>query len=144
KGATALYDAVEFGLGMLADVRGRRAVFVFSDGRDEGSALDFAGALEVARASRVPIYTVALVPRSDPLGAGSRLHRLARETGGRSFRVGEDGGVDAIWTRIRRELRSQYLLAYQSTASGGDDFREIRVEVAVDGATARTLRGYYP
>ena len=45
----------------------------------------------------------------------------------------------------RKELRSRYLLAYQST-SGKDssEFRAVRVEVDVKGAEPRTMSGYYP
>ena len=52
--------------------------------------------------------------------------------------------LDAIYDAIQEELRSQYLLAYQSSHSrDDDDFRVIEVKVS-SGGEARTLRGYYP
>ena len=126
-------------------MKGRRAVFVFSDGRDEGSALNFEHALEIARASRVPIYTVGLVSSKDPPGAPERLEHLARETGARSFVVGSAGSLASIWTRAHRELRSQYLLAYQSSqGEGSREYRRVRVEMVDPELEARTMRGYYP
>ena len=144
KGATALYDALAASLTLFEGVDARRALFVFSDGRDEGSSIDFDAAIERVRESRVPIFTVGLVARSDPMGAPSRLSRLSSETGGRAFLVGDAGGLPSILRDVHRELRQQYLLTYQSSAEEAEGFREIRVEVAVPGGEARTMRGYYP
>ncbi|MEE2775979.1 MAG: VWA domain-containing protein [Acidobacteriota bacterium] len=144
KGATALYDAVDASLTLFNGISGRRALFVFSDGRDEGSKLDFDSAVERVRENRVPIFTVGLVQRGDPPGAPQRLSRIAAETGGRSFLVGDAGGLSAILGTVRRELEMQYLLAYQSSAEGQGSFRRIEVRVEVPGAQARTMAGYYP
>jgi len=73
------------------------------------------------------------------------LKGLAEETGGRAFFVKEAKELGPIYEAIQKELRSRYLLAYQSTNTERSlKFRSI--EVAVDGAglEAKTLRGYYP
>ena len=50
-----------------------------------------------------------------------------------------------IYDQILQELRSRYLLAYQSSTEEGDDaFRTVEVKVRGDGLEARTIRGYYP
>ena len=54
-------------------------------------------------------------------------------------------GLDAIYHTIEEELRSKYLIAYQSTnTGGGDDFRTVDLKVNKPGVEAKTLRGYYP
>ena len=65
------------------------------------------------------------------------------EVGGRIFltRVNED--LEAIYREIDEELRSQYLLGYYPSDLSGDRWRDLRAEVDVPGATARTIAGYY-
>ena len=51
----------------------------------------------------------------------------------------------AVYAEIERELRSRYLLAFQSgqaAAAGG--YRQIEVKMRRSGLRARTARGYYP
>ena len=66
-------------------------------------------------------------------------------TGGRAFLVRGAGGLATIWSEVHRELRSQYLLAYQSSNSRYEErFRTIEVLLEEPGFEAHTLRGYYP
>ena len=59
-----------------------------------------------------------------------KLSKLAEETGGRSFFLKDVNELPAgIYSEIENELRSQYLIAYQSTnISGGKDFRSVELE----------------
>ena len=71
--------------------------------------------------------------------------RFAEETGGRSFLIDSASELTAVYDAIQQELRSRYLLAYQSSnTSGKKDFRTIQVELEPSGMEAKTLRGYYP
>jgi len=50
-----------------------------------------------------------------------------------------------LTARIGEELRSQYLLAYQSSKQGNDGkFRSVEVKLGRPGLEARTVPGYYP
>ena len=139
---TALYDSLIFTLYYFNGIRGQRALLLLSDGRDESSRFDFDDALEYARRAGVAIYVIGLkLPRKDY----GKLSKLAEETGGRSFLVGEASELTAVYDAIQQELRSRYLLAYQSSnTSGKKDFRTIQVELEASGLEAKTLRGYYP
>ncbi len=67
------------------------------------------------------------------------------ETGGRSFFIDNPNQLAEIYSTIEQELRSQYLIAYQSTnTSTSGEFRTIDVKVNRPGVEAKTLRGYYP
>ncbi|MDX1503787.1 MAG: VWA domain-containing protein, partial [Thermoanaerobaculia bacterium] len=143
EGETALYDSVMFGLYYFAGVKGQRALLLLSDGKDEASRFSYEETLDYARRAGVAIYAVGLGLR-DP-GVRSRLAELANETGGRPFFIDDLAKLSAIYALVQEELRSQYLLTYQSSNTGDDDaFRSIVVEVAGRGLTARTLSGYYP
>ena len=50
-----------------------------------------------------------------------------------------------MYDLVQQDMRSQYLLAYQSSnAARTDDFRQVEVKVSRPRTTVRTLAGYYP
>jgi Ca-activated chloride channel family protein len=142
---TALYDSVVFSLHQFTAVPGQRAVLVLSDGADEHSRFTEDETLELAHRAGVTLYTIGLDLPKKPKSARRFLERLAEETGGRSFFVEGTGELPAIYDLILQELRSRYLLAYQSSSEEDDDaFRTVQVKVRGDGLEARTIQGYYP
>jgi VWFA-related protein len=140
--STALYDAMVFSLYYFSGLRGRRALLLLSDGRDEGSRFTFDEALEYARRSGVTIYVIGLGEDVEK----RKLGRFAEETGGRAFFPGRADDLPGIYAAIEEELRSQYLIAYQSTNNTGNAnaFRTVDLEVARSGVEVKTMRGYYP
>ena len=78
-------------------------------------------------------------------GIQNKLSKLASETGGRHFFIREAAELAGVYREIEQELRSQYLVAYNSdNSSSGGVFRTIELEVRDGKLSARTLRGYYP
>ncbi|MGE0641907.1 MAG: VWA domain-containing protein [Thermoanaerobaculia bacterium] len=142
---TALYDSVVFSLFYFNGVKGQRALIVLSDGKDEGSRFSIDETLDFARRAGVAIYTIGLgIPRGES-ETRKVLKRLAEETGGRSFQIKEASELAPIYDALQQELRSRYLLAYQSTNQSRENrFREVDVKVGGFGLEAKTLRGYYP
>lgn len=142
---TALYDSVVFSLFYFNGLKGQRALLVLSDGKDENSRFTVEQMLDFARRAGVAIYTIGLgVPRTE-FDTRKVLKTLAEETGGRSFFIGEIGELAPIYAAIQKELRSRYLLAYQSKNTARDlKFRSVEVEVDRPGVEAKTMRGYYP
>jgi VWFA-related protein len=139
--ATALYDSIIFTLFYFNGVKGQRAMLLLSDGKDEGSRFTYEDALDYARRAGVTIYSIGLGDDIDR----KKLEKISEETGGRVFFAASASGLDAIYRTIEEELRSKYLIAYQSTnTSGGDEFRTVDLKVSKPGAEAKTLRGYYP
>jgi len=142
---TALHDSIVFALHQLTGVPGQRAILLLSDGADEHSELTEEEALELAHHAGVTLYTIGLDLPRKPKSARKLLEDLARETGGRSFFIDTTDALPGIYELILQELRSRYLLAYQSSTEEGDDaFRSVEVKVRGDGLEARTIQGYYP
>ncbi|HUP24432.1 MAG TPA: VWA domain-containing protein [Thermoanaerobaculia bacterium] len=143
EGQTALYDSVMFSLYYLTGVSGQRAILLLSDGKDEVSRFSFDETLEYARRAGVTVYTVGLGVAE---GGGRRaLQQLAEVTGGQSYFARHVDELGEIYSTIERDLRSQYLLAYQSTNSARtDQFRGVEVEVDIPGARVRSMSGYFP
>lgn len=145
-GFTALHDAIVTSLYYFRGVRGQRALVLLSDGDDTSSSIDFREALEYARRSGVAIYSVGLEVGRFNLAVRNKLKSLAEETGGRFFFISKAEELEGVYEEIENELRSRYLLAYNSDQREGEagEFREVEVEVKKRGLTARTIRGYYP
>ncbi len=139
---TALYDSLVFSLYYFNGIKGQRAILLLSDGKDENSKFSYEDALDYVRRAGVTIYSIGLGKDLDK----RKLTKLAEETGGRSFFVQKPEELSRIYNEIEEELRSQYLIAYQSTNSSDDtDFRTIECKVVGrPGLEAKTLRGYYP
>lgn len=141
---TSLYDAVIFALYNFNGINGQKALVLLSDGKDESSRFSYDDMIEYARRSRVAIYPIGLsLPKLD-LDVKRKLSKLAEETGGRPFFLDTAAELDAAYQQIEVELRSRYLLAYQSSnTSNSQAFRTIEVKTK-RGLEAKTLRGYYP
>jgi Ca-activated chloride channel family protein len=143
EGDTALYDSIVYALYYFGGLKGKRAIVVLSDGQDYGSKYTFLETLEYARRSGVAIYTIGIDLKD--FETRTKLQRLSEETGGRAYFVGVTGDLTKIFEEVEKELRSQYLLAYQSSNQGRDEkFRAVEVKMARPGLEAKTVRGYYP
>ncbi|HVR96741.1 MAG TPA: VWA domain-containing protein, partial [Thermoanaerobaculia bacterium] len=137
---TALYDTVIFSLYYFTGIKGQRALLLVSDGKDENSRFTYEDAVDYARRAGVTIYTIGLSEEVDR----KKLTKLAEETGGRAFFLESAAELSGIYTTIEEELRSKYLIAYQSSNTTGTEFRTVDLKVAQPGVEAKTIRGYYP
>ena len=144
---THLYDAVYASLDQLEKVEGRKVILLFTDGADFGSRQGPGRALERARDREVMIYGIGLeteffngqsVVRSKP---DSILNRFANETGGGYFDLKKDADLNASFTRIAQELRSQYLLGFSPQTLDGKVHR-LEVRVKRPGLKTRSRRSY--
>ena len=144
EGETALYDTLVYTLYYFAGIKGKRALILISDGQDSHSRHSFDEALDFARRSGVAIYTVGLGLSRREMDVRNILLRLARETAGRAFFIDRARELDAIYAAIEEELRSQYLIAYQSTYEEGGEFRRVELKIDQPGLKAKTIPGYYP
>jgi Ca-activated chloride channel family protein len=142
---TALHDSLIFALYYFSGIKGKRALVLLSDGEDSSSEYSFEEAIEFARRTGVAIYAIGLSIATKEVEIRTKLQRLCRETGGSCFFIERAGELKSVYTQIEEELRSQYLIAYQSSQPGPEDrFREVELEVHRPGLRAKTMRGYYP
>lgn len=140
---TALWDSVVHAVYGLQGAAGQRALVLLSDGEDRRSRFDAEEAARYATAAGVTVYAIALKGGTDRAGRAG-LARLAELTGGRLFLLDAPADLAAASTAIQQDLRSRYLLVYQAPEGGGDEFREIEVDVDRPGFEVRALRGYFP
>ena len=144
-GSTSIHDALVHSLFYYRGTHGQRALVLLSDGDDNTSQLTYDEALEYAKRSGVAIFTIGLKIPAHSLGIRGKLNRLGEMTGGRVFYVGKAAELAGVYAEIERELRSRYLLAFQSgVQAGAGGYRQIEVKMRKPGLKARTARGYYP
>ena len=138
---TALWDSLLFTIDYFHGTRGQRALLVISDGEDRRSRATVEEVIRFAQYTSVTIYTIGL---EAAMGRGrSGLRQLAEQTGGRSYLPRSGARLTEIFAEIESDLRSRYLLAYQSV-SASREFREIEVSVEGTALDVQTSRGYFP
>lgn len=141
-GGTALYDAIVTGLYRFRNVQGRKALIIITDGEDTTSRLSYDEMLTYARASRVPLYFIGV---GFALGGDSKMRSLAAETGGVAYFIRKVEQFDETYGTLEKDLRSQYLLTYQTESSKKDQtYRTIEVKVDKPNVKVRTIRGFIP
>lgn len=152
-GQTALNDAVAAApmLVFEDDTPMKKAIVLITDGIDNYSRLSIDDAIESARYSRVPIYTVGFsslpeyaVHKDETVYNLDVLRHFSTETGGRLFVVYDPADLKEAVAEIDDELRYQYLLGYYPSRRVWDGaFREIVVETHQRKHQIRNRRGYY-
>ncbi len=139
-GTTALYDAVYLGLSKLKSGQNpKRALLLITDGEDNHSRYSRSDIREFVRESDAQIYVIDL--------GRALIGHLAEMTGGRSYR-GSVEDLQDICEKIAQELKSQYVLGYESTNTNRDgDWRDVRVRITpprgMPKLNLRAKNGYY-
>jgi VWFA-related protein len=141
-GGTSLYDAIVTGLYRFRNLQGRKALVVITDGEDTTSRLTWDDMTSYLRSARVPVYFIGI-----GIGAfsGGAIKSIAAETGGLAYFIGNTKQLPETYKQLEKELRSQYLIAYQAESTKNDQaYRPILVKVDRPDAKVRTIRGYIP
>ena len=146
-GQTAIIDAVylsaehvsEYKKGDEGDRR-RRALIVITDGEDRNSFYKQEQLFARLREEDVQIFVIGfvneldkdagLIRKSPREKAVNLINKLASETGGRAFFPESVADLPQIANEIIRDLRTQYVIAYDPTNKTQDgSFRAIKVTV---------------
>src|SRR5262249_37803600 len=134
----AIYSVCEEKMMSPATIGRRRAMVVITDGEDTESDHNLKDVIDIAQRSETTVYLISTksggffgvqggtVDRRED----KDLKRLAEETGGRSFFTAEVIELERSFSAIARELRSQYVIAYEPSNGKYDgSFRQIEVKV---------------
>lgn len=154
---TALYDAVwQMCDEKMRTVPGRRVIVIITDGEDTYSRARLDEAIDLANRTETTIFAVStkagFLGSVPGVSAGTvkddvdrKLERLARETGGEVFFTGDILDLEKAFTRISKELRSQYILTYRpdNVAFDGTERKiEVRLAQKNDDYKIRAKKSY--
>jgi len=159
-----VWSSLDRTMSSMADVPGRRAILLFSDGDDSGpgvplpsssfpaletstcrrwtthSTANFDDALRRAQRDGVMIYTVS-VENSIGRSKDDDLRAIAQKSGGERYRLKDPAELTAAFKRIAEELHHQYLLGFVPAVYDGK-VHEIEVRVKRPGLTVRARKSY--
>ena len=166
-GSTAIFDAALFSIEMFKSItdeearQRRKVVILISDGLDTASQHSYVDVVNKALSEDVSIYVAYLplyVPgnngRLEPRPTTQGFDRIAKETGGQLFQVGDvqtalnpSASIDLkpVFDAIINELRSQYYIGYYpSNPDFNGKFRQVQVQTRQSGLKLHLhKRGYY-
>ena len=146
-GGTALYDALYTSLMQLKDEKGRHAIVVLTDGRDEnnpgtapGSTHTLAEVMKLGRTVGAMIF---------PIGLGAKverdvLDRLAAESGGAAYYASQSEALPEQFRQIIDNLRRRFVVGYNSTNSTHDGaWRSVEIRARGGALSVSSLGGYF-
>jgi Ca-activated chloride channel family protein len=164
---TVLYDAVDFALKRMAQVSGRKAIILFTDGVDQNSRITMKSNLADVAEQDVMIYTVQYntlpqLPQRLSVIREEKARRkvqqmmmakyavsepylrgLADKTGGRFYRADDLADVAPAFEAITQELGVQYSLGYYPKAnSTATAQRNIKIRVRYPNLVVRARDSY--
>ena len=147
-GGTALYDALYNSLQHLRDVKGRRAVVLLSDGRDEdnpgkgpGSKHVLSDVLALQQKVGATVYAIGLGTNLDY----ETLEKLADQSGGQTYYAEDASALSDQFRKIVDDLRRRYVLSYSSTNRTADgNWRAIEIRPRASGLVVTGPTGYFP
>jgi Ca-activated chloride channel family protein len=147
EGGTALYDALCDSLLMLKGLKGRRAVVILTDGRDEdnpgtgpGSIRSWEDVLRLLQDQDVTMFPVGLGTRIDP----DRLGLLATFSGGQAYFPQDISELSAQLDRVVENLRHRYVVGYTSTNPTRDGkWRTVEIRPRAAGVRVNGRKGYF-
>ncbi len=164
---TVLYDAVDFTLKRMAQISGRKAIVLMTDGVDQNSAATLKKTMDGLAEQDVLIYTVQYntlpqLPQrlsqiknekarrkvQERLMKGYAtsepyLRTLAEKTGGRFYKANDLSDVGPAFEAITSELGVQYSLGYYpKQKSGSRAERGIKVRVRYPNLAVRARDSY--
>jgi Ca-activated chloride channel family protein len=146
---TSLYDAIYLVSRDVERREGRRVVVLVTDGGDTTSTLKFSDALEAAQLADVVLYAILIVPVTNDagrnLGGENALAALAAGTAGRVFTPSVGPTLDAAFSDILKELRTQYFLGFypRGVPPARDRFHRLEVRVSNPALRVTARSGYY-
>ena len=144
KGQTALFDTLGAALNELEGrKRGRRAIVMFTDGRDSiyelarNKAYQMRVAIERAQNAETVVYTIGLGKK---INRGA-LETVAADTGGRFLYADRALRLPKLFQEVVLDLKHQYVLGVVPKATN-TGYHALKVEVRKRRARVVTRKGY--
>lgn len=135
-GATGLRDAVYLSLQSSPHTGARPVVVVFSDGVDTASWLSEDEVVVAARRAGTVAHMLLMAPNAF-------AERVADASGGRVWKISDDGELPRVFGSVLDEMRARYLLSYAPTPIGASGWHQIKVRVKGRSADVNARPGYF-
>ncbi len=124
---TLLYNSIFDSLEVLESIKGKRkAVIVFTDGKDEGSSVTEDDIIKMAKSSGLPVYFICLKTSRNT----RKLARISKLTGGRLVYSSDSDKIAGIYKTVLSFIKKRYIIKYISSLQkdGKDHSVEVKLK----------------
>ena len=133
-GSTAIWDAIWITSDEVLKTspdKTRRAIILLTDGFNTYGKKKIDDAVQAALMSEAVIYSIGIGDDFAFQGVDKgSLNKISERTGGRAFFPRDEAELRQAFTQIQIEMRSQYLIAYESTNQKRDgSYRKVEVQL---------------
>ncbi|MFC1858523.1 VWA domain-containing protein [Thermodesulfobacteriota bacterium] len=143
--ATLLYDTAIEAVKKTAEIpKGRRAVILLTDGKDEKAGKKYSvhnvnDVIDMAttKAIRVPVYTIGVGPKVDAKALG----RISNLTGGRNLLATSLADLPVFYQTIAHQLKNQYEIKYITRTPSGE--HSLVVKAVYEDSTGHDERRFW-
>jgi|GEM_PF-1862735 len=138
---TMLYDAILEGHKMLRDVPERKAIMLYTDGKENASRVTIADLIDLYTAHPVPLFVAGThsFGKAKASFALKRLVRLARISGGDAFRTQDAKDLSKVFHYLSKLRAREYRLKYQTAQKPG---ATLDLEIDVPNSAQNLVKSY--
>jgi VWFA-related protein len=141
----ALYNSLLLTVKDAAQLRGRKAIVVFSNGPDNASSIPPEDVAELAQSTGTIIYIVSTrEAKSEPVSSAA-FERMSKATGGIAYFASNWRQEKEAFSSIKEDLTHLYTLSYYPQPNPNRGWRSIKVQLvgkALEKYHLRTRDGY--
>ena len=139
---TSVYDGVMLALDLLQPVKGKRAVVVLSDGRDNSSDYSLDETVQRAKNANIPIFAIGLGLKKKR--GRQELIAIAQGSGGIFYDSPTSRELEEIYRRIAFILSSYYYRITYTSSNCSEDgsVRRVQITATYNGRTGTGERQY--
>ena len=125
----ALYNSLLLTVEDAAQLKGRKAIVVFSNGPDNASSVPPEDVAELAQSTGTIIYIISTrQAQAEPVSAAA-FERMSKATGGKAYFAGNWREEHQAFSSIREDLGHLYTLSYYPQMNPNRGWRTIHVQL---------------
>ncbi len=141
----ALYNCLLLTVRDAAQLRGRKAVVVFSNGPDNASSVPPEDVEELAQSTGTIIYIISTRQAQDDPLSSAAFERMSKGTGGKAYFAKDWRDENLAFASIREDLAHLYTISYYPKPNPNRRWRTISVKLVgkeLQKYRVRTRDGY--
>lgn len=141
----ALYNSLLLTVRDAAQLRGRKAIVVFSNGPDNASTVPPEDVEELAQSTGTIIYIISTRQAHDEPVSSAVFERMSRGTGGKAYFAKDWRDESMAFASIKEDLAHLYTISYYPKLNPNRGWRTITVRLVGPGMEkyrVRTRDGY--
>jgi VWFA-related protein len=136
---TMLYNAVYDSIELVSRTdSGRKAIVIFTDGKDEGSSVTLDDVISSSLNKGVPLYVISL-SNSEFL---MNMKRMSKLTGGNTILIDSVDNLVLAYKHIIQNIKKQHLVKYVSMAQQDGMNHQLEVRLKYNHIRDRDIRSF--